>query len=62
MQSWTKFIIETTEAAEEAVIAALMEMGITSVETIDARPITEEEKKAMFIDYLPDPKDDDGTA
>ena len=59
---WRKFIIQTTEEAEEAVTAALMEMGIYSIETIDARPITEEEKKAMFIDFLPDPKDDDGSA
>ena len=60
--SWKKFIIDTTEEAEEAVCAVLMELGITSMETIDARPITEEEKKAMFIDYLPDPKEDDGSA
>ena len=61
-ESWKRFIIDTTEAAEEAVTAMLMERGITSIETIDARPITEEEKQAMFIDYLPDPQDDDGSA
>ncbi len=40
----------------------LAEMGIEGIEVEDRIPITEEEKKAMFIDMLPDLGEDDGTA
>jgi ribosomal protein L11 methyltransferase len=40
----------------------LDELGIEGIEIEDKVPITEEEKKKMFIDFLPDLGEDDGKA
>lgn len=59
---WIKFSLDTTTEAVDLVSSELADMGIEGIEIQDHRPITEEEKKAMFIDFLPDPEEDDGTA
>ena len=59
---WTKFALETTSEAEDLVINLLNELGIDSVEISDNVPITEEEKKQMFIDILPELDEADHTA
>lgn len=59
---WTKMALTTTAEAEDLVINLLGELGIDGVEISDNVPITEEEKKKMFIDILPELDESDKTA
>lgn len=59
---WTKMALTTTQEAEDLVINLLSELGIEGVEISDNVPITEEEKKKMFIDILPELNESDHTA
>ncbi len=59
---WDKYTIETTTQAEDLVCGMLQELGVQSIEIEDKQPITEEEKKAMYIDILPELPEDDGVA
>lgn len=59
---WNKYTIETTTEAEEIVTYTLAELGITNVEIEDKKPLSEADKKKMFVDILPDLGDDDGKA
>ncbi len=59
---WTKFTLETTTEAVDLVSDMLSELGIEGIEIKDKVPITEEEKKHMFVDILPDLGEDDGIA
>lgn len=59
---WNKYRISTRSEAVDMISYTLSEMGIEGIEIEDKIPITEEEKKAMFIDLLPDLGEDDGTA
>ena len=59
---WTKFSLQTTTQAVDLVSNMLDELGIEGIEIEDKVPITEEEKKEMFIDILPDLGEDDGKA
>ena len=40
----------------------LDEIGVEGIEIEDHVPLSEEDKKKMFVDILPDPEDNDGTA
>lgn len=55
---WKKYTLETTTEAVDLVSGAVMEAGISSFEIEDNRQITEAEKEAMYIDILPELKDD----
>lgn len=59
MKEWKKYRITTTTEAEEAVIGILNSLEIYSVEIEDNIQLTEEEKKALFINFLPELPDDD---
>lgn len=60
---WNKLTIETTTAAEDMLGYELQEMGIEGVEIEDHVPLTDEERKVMYVDLLPDDiAPDDGTA
>ncbi|MBE6014484.1 MAG: 50S ribosomal protein L11 methyltransferase [Lachnospiraceae bacterium] len=59
---WNKYTIKTLTTAEDAISGMLMELGIYGVEIEDNIPISEEDKKTMFIDILPELPIDDGTA
>ena len=59
---WSKYTIKTLTTAEDAVSGVLAELGIYGVEIEDNIPLSEEDKKAMFIDILPELPPDDGTA
>jgi ribosomal protein L11 methyltransferase len=59
---WTKFTLETTTDAVDLVSDMLNDLGITGIEISDNIPITEEEKKQLFIDILPELDEDDGSA
>lgn len=59
---WTKYRLATTVQAEDIVAATLAECGIEGVEIVDKVPLTEEEKRQMFVDIAPEPEQDDGSA
>ncbi|MGI6094935.1 MAG: 50S ribosomal protein L11 methyltransferase [Lachnospiraceae bacterium] len=59
---WNKFTLKTRTEAEDIVIATLAEAGVEGVEVEDKQPLTEEDKKQMFVDILPDMPGDDGIA
>ncbi len=59
---WNKFTIKTKTEAEDLVIATLTEIGIEGVEIEDKTPLSESDKKQMFVDILPDGPEDDGIA
>ncbi len=59
---WNKFTLKTRSEAEDIVISTLAEAGVEGVEIEDKVPLTEEDKKQMFVDILPDGPQDDGIA
>ncbi len=59
---WNKFTLKTRTEAEDIVISTLAEAGVEGVEIEDKVPLTEEDKKQMFVDILPDGPEDDGIA
>ena len=59
---WNKFTLKTTTEAEDVVIAMLSDLGIQGVEIEDKQPLTEEDKKQMFVDIMPEGPADDGVA
>lgn len=59
---WNKYRLKTTTQASDFVCSSLIDLGITGMEVEDNIQLTEEEKKAQFIDYLADLPEDDGTA
>lgn len=59
---WTKFTLDTTTEAVDLISSMLSDLGIEGIEIKDNVPITEEEKKQMYVDILPVLGEDDGTA
>ncbi|MDE5863477.1 MAG: 50S ribosomal protein L11 methyltransferase [Lachnospiraceae bacterium] len=59
---WTKVTIETTTEATDMLSYLLGEYGVEGIEVEDRIPLSEEDKKAMFIDILPELPPDDGVA
>ena len=59
---WNKYTLTTTTQAVDMVSYTLSEMGIDGVEIEDKIPLSEEDRKKMFIDILPDLGEDDGMA
>lgn len=59
---WTKLTLSTVADAVELVCNMLNDLGIEGIEIIDNVPISENDKKAMFIDILPELNTEDKTA
>lgn len=59
---WNKFTLKTLTEVEDIVISTLAEAGVEGVEIEDKVPLTESDKKQMFVDILPDGPTDDGIA
>jgi ribosomal protein L11 methyltransferase len=59
---WNKYRLATTTEAVDLISYTLAEMGIEGIEIEDKVPLSEEDKKRMFIDLLPDLDEDDGKA
>lgn len=59
---WIKVTIETTTEATDTLSYVLGEYGVEGIEIEDKIPLSEEDKKAMFIDILPELPPDDGVA
>lgn len=59
---WTKVTIETTTEATDMLSYLLGEYGVEGIEIEDKIPLSEADKKAMYIDILPELPPDDGCA
>lgn len=59
---WTKLTLKTMSEAEDLISNMLTDLGFEGIEIVDNIPITEKEKKAMFIDILPEVNEEDKTA
>ena len=59
---WKKLTLATTTEAVDYISAMLLDMGISGIEVEDHVPISEEDRKRMFIDILPELPPDDGSA
>ncbi len=59
---WTKFSLETTTEAVDLISSMLNDIGIEGIEIHDNVPLSEADKKQMFVDILPILEEDDGTA
>ena len=60
---WIKLTIDTTTEAVDMISYELGELGVEGIEVEDKIPLSEADKKAMYIDILPDNiPDDDGLA
>ena len=57
---WKKYTITTTTAAEDLVSGMLMELGMECVEIEDNIQLSENDTKAMFVDFLPELPPDEG--
>lgn len=59
---YDKYTIETVTDAEDMIISTLYDLGVEGAQIEDKIPLTEKEKKGMFVDILPEGPVDDGTA
>lgn len=59
---WNKYTLKTTTAATDLVSGMLVDMGIDGIEVQDNIPLSEEDRKRMFIDFLPELPEDKGVA
>ncbi len=59
---WNKYTLKTTTVATDLVSGMLMELGIDGIEIKDNIPLSDEDKKRMFIDFLPELPEDEGIA
>lgn len=59
---WIKIGIKTTTEAVDFISNLFDEIGLEGIQIEDNIPISEEDRKAMFIDILPEIGPDDGTA
>ena len=54
---WKKLTIDTTTEATDMISYTLGEMGIEGIEVEDHVPLTEEDRKTMYVDLLPDERE-----
>lgn len=59
---WNKITLEIREEVEDIVISNLADIGLEGAEIQDKQPLSEQDKKQMFVDILPDMPEDDGVA
>ncbi|MBQ3601400.1 MAG: 50S ribosomal protein L11 methyltransferase [Lachnospiraceae bacterium] len=59
---YTKIALKTTTEAVDFVSNLFDELGLEGIQIEDNIPLSEEDKKAMYIDILPELPEDDGSA
>lgn len=59
---YNKYAISTTTEAEDVIVSSLYDLGIEGAQIEDKIALTEDEKKGMFVDILPEGPEDDGSA
>lgn len=52
---WTKYTLHTINEATDIISYTLSEIGVEGIEIEDNVPLTEDEKRQMYVDILPDP-------
>lgn len=59
---WIRFTLDTHTEAVDLLSYSLSEIGVEGIEIEDHLPLSDEDKKKMFVDILPDPEENDGSA
>lgn len=59
---WIRFTLDTHTDAVDILSYRLDEIGVEGIEIEDKLPLSQADKEKMFVDILPDPEDNDGTA
>jgi len=59
---WKKIRIKTTTEAEDVIISALYDIGLEGAQIEDKVPLTTKDKEQMFVDIMPEIKEDDAIA
>lgn len=59
---WIKFTLDTHTDAVDILSYMLDEIGVEGIEIEDHVPLSEADKKKMYVDLLPDPEYNDGSA
>lgn len=59
---WKQITIKTIPEAEDIIISSLYDIGLEGAQIEDSQPLTEEEKKQMFVDIPLEPQADCGIA
>lgn len=59
---WTQYTLYTYAQATDMISYTLGELGVEGIEVEDNIPLTEDEKKQMYVDILPEPKSYDNSA
>lgn len=59
---WRRYTIKTTTEAVDIISSELDDLSIEGIEIEDNVQLTQEEAKTMFVDFIPDLPEDDGTA
>ena len=59
---WIKFTLDTHTEAIDILSYMLDEIGVEGIEIEDHVPLSEADKKQMYVDILPDPEFNDGNA
>lgn len=59
---WIRFTLDTHTEAVDLLSYKLDEIGVEGIEIEDKLPLSDADKEKMFVDILPDPVDNDGSA
>ena len=59
---WIRFTLDTHTDAVDMLSYMLDEIGVEGIEIEDNVPLSKEDQSAMFIDFLPELPQDDGTS
>ncbi len=59
---WVRFKIKTVTEAEDIIVSTLYDIGLEGAQIEDKVPLTALEKEQMFVDILPEAREDDGIA
>ena len=59
---WNKYTLQTRSEIIDIISATLGEVGIEGIEIEDKQPLSEEDKRQMFVDIMPEAPFDDGKA
>lgn len=59
---WKRLTVKTITSAEDIIITTLYDIGLEGAQIEDNVPLTAADKEQMFVDILPETKEDDGIA
>lgn len=62
IMKWIRFTLDTHTDAVDMLSYMLDEIGVEGIEIEDHVPLSDADKEKMFVDILPDPEENDGSA